>query len=118
MTALDPRLVRVESIGTRTFNAFWSGHDDAGKPVGGFGPVTQPAYPPSPRGERLAAERKRGMVGLMRAAAALGLTAENLSGVERGRYVFVDEQDWDRAEAALFEAIGKLALGEGEEDRS
>lgn len=95
------RIESVEPIGTKTVNAFWDGHDEHGKHVGGFGPIERPEYPPNPHGEALARLRKASAIGLSTAARLLALTPEQLSGIERGRYRFAEEAEWEKAATIL-----------------
>lgn len=55
--------------------------------------VSLPTWPHSPLGEQLRGWRRVWGVGLREAAARAGLTAEQLSGLERGRYDLSPE-DW------------------------
>jgi hypothetical protein len=100
---LDPRLFRVEPVGTVSANAFWDGHDEQGNHVGGFGPVERHQYPHSPRGDNLREMRVASRVTLREAADALGLRAEELSGLEHGRYCFADASAWESAMVTIIE---------------
>ena len=63
------------------------------------GPVRRSAYPPSPNGEWLRAERVRRELGLRACAALLGIPPVELSGIERGSMV---PDNWGE----LFEKLG------------
>lgn len=69
--------------------------------VGGLEVVTLPVYPPSPHGAEL--RQLRTLLGLSigEAARALGVSAVELSDLERGRRVPVDPSDWKPARAVL-----------------
>ena len=55
-----------------------------------------PVYPDSPRGAKLRAIRLNARLGLNDAAERLGVTAVELSAVERGAAI-LDEDDWKSA---------------------
>jgi hypothetical protein len=82
----------------RNVTGFWDGRDpQTGEDIGGYGTIQMPEYPPSKRGEALRAARVNGSVSLRVMALAMCLPAENYSGLERGKYEFIDESEWDRA---------------------
>lgn len=60
-------------------------------------------YPPSPRGERLMLRRVGLELSLRDAAAALGISAQQLADLENGRAVLESDAEWDRAEQVLRE---------------
>ncbi len=93
------QIKKVAPIGTRTGVAFVNRGDGRG----GAEMVTSDVYPPDPRGDVLRKARvsAKPFVRLGSGAARLGLTAEQLSGLEHGRYAFVDEDDWQRAADVL-----------------
>lgn len=88
------RIIKVKPTGTR--KAF--GHIHYTSRPHEWGEFEMPTYPPSPMGERLRDERQRRDFGLRETARALGLRAEQVSGLEHGRYT-VD--DWDALFAML-----------------
>jgi hypothetical protein len=59
--------------------------------------VTEPTYPENPQGDNLRRTRVAMSKGLREVSRALGISAENLSGLEHARYTFADPTDWDRA---------------------
>lgn len=90
------RLRKVAPIGTRLTSAFVSREDGCG----GLEEVVMPEYPDDGgAGERFRARRVAAGLLLRQAAAKLGLTAEEVSGLEFGRYV--PEGGWDALYAAL-----------------
>ncbi len=93
MTERRFAVVEVAATGTETSNAFVmrSGGDCK------FQPLTEPTYPPHPEGEAFRAQRVHYGWSLRRAAEALGLSPLQVSGLEFGRYTFVDPNDWNEA---------------------
>ena len=84
---------KVDPIGERTGRALV-------KPASGpcvFRDVTEPVYPPSPRGENLRRTRVAMIKSQRDVSRALGISVEQLSGLENARYTFGDPADWDRA---------------------
>lgn len=59
--------------------------------------ITTPVYPPSPQGEDLRRARVVYGLSLREVATALQLSAEQVNGLERGRYAFDNGDDWARA---------------------
>jgi hypothetical protein len=95
------QIKKVEPIGKRKGGAFVSRTNG----TGGYEILEFNVYPDAPGGEALRAARVdrelRHHVTLRIGAARLGLTAEQLSGIEHGRYTFVDPADFDRAAEVL-----------------
>lgn len=95
--------IAVTPIHHRRSMAFVSRRDD-GAPDGlrcGIEPIDQPVYPPSPEGEKLRKERQRAGLGLGEGARALGLSAMEMSQLERGSRRFELAYDWIRAREVL-----------------
>lgn len=67
----------------------------------GLQPIGVPEYPPHPRGRALRDLRVDLGLGLRQATAMLGLTAVELSALERGASTLEPAAEWDRAEAVL-----------------
>lgn len=102
---INPRLLRVSPVGTRSATGFWDGRDPkTGQSIGGFGTREMPNYPDSPRGKVLGEKRRARMLGLRDCARIAGLTAEEFSGLEHGRYTFADETEWER----VIDAMGEM----------
>lgn len=95
---------KVEPIGKRKGGAFVSRSDG----TSGYDILEFNVYPDAPGGEMLRSARVnrelRHHVTLRSGAARLGLTAEQLSGLEHGRYTFADSADFERAAAILMAA--------------
>lgn len=89
-------VIKVSPIGTRRAGGFQH-HTD--------GSVTtewdEPVYQPHPQGKALRDERVAAKMGLRAASTLLGLSPEIVSGLEHGRYTFVDADDWDIALDAI-----------------
>lgn len=96
----------VEPIGKRKSWAFVTLE---GGRRGGMREVELSVYSPSPRGEELRQARagagRRGG-GLVKCSRALGITAEQLSGLESGRYTLSDA-DWEVALRVAREKAGE-----------
>lgn len=94
------QLKKVEPTGVREGLAFV--HRSGG---GGCGPevITSDTYPESPGGDLLREARKAAPVftSLGDGARRLGLRAEQLSGLEHGRYTFADPVDFETAAKIL-----------------
>lgn len=82
-------LIRMEPVGYTTALGHYTGKDGIAHDL----PVSLPTWPHSPHGEELRNLRRACSVGLREAAKRAGLTAEQLSGLERGRYDLSPE-DW------------------------
>jgi hypothetical protein len=96
-----PRLEAIAPIGTRPVTGFWNGHDPKTGRKLGYETRDVPAYPEHPRGQALAKLRRDHSISLGNAARLLALTPEQLSGLEHGRYRFIDESEWDKAKTIL-----------------
>ncbi len=83
-------VVPVERIGSRKMLAFVE-YDDPSK--SGLHEVVLPVYPDSPGGRELRALRLRLGLGLRKCASLLGITAVELSGLERGSHI--PASGWD-----------------------
>jgi len=108
MAKLDPRLVPVEPIGSYTANCFYDGPSGSG-----FGPREFPRYPDHPEADALARRRKDLGLGLGKASDRLGMSAENLSGLEHGRYTPKDAAGWLDLEALLLQPSAREEADRG-----
>lgn len=93
------QIKKVTPVGTRTGGAFVN----RGFQQGGFETITTNVYPSSRGGDLLREARKASptFVTLRMGAARLGMTAEQLSGLEHGRYAFDDPVDFETAAEIL-----------------
>ncbi len=91
----------VPSLGKRETHAFVDWHDKTtGEMRGDFRPVSVDVYPTSPCGEALRHLRVLAGLGLRETAAMLGLSAVDLSALERGSATLTDAEWVD-----VFQAI-------------
>ena len=86
------QLIPVPSTIKRDTPMFVDWVDEAGNMQGAFRVLPVDVYPPSPCGEALRHIRVMGGFGLRQAATLLGLTALELSGLERGSTTLSSEE--------------------------
>lgn len=91
------KIIPVSPTGTRQSLAFV-----CGVRTGGLREVTEPVYPPSPRGAALRELRARegAHVTLGEAARLMGVRPSELSSLELGRAT-LSAEDWDEAERLI-----------------
>ena len=89
------KLIRVAPIGDRPIAGLVTRESGCGIEW-----WREPVYPPHPRGAQLRDARMEPYRSLRDAARLTGLTAENISGLENGRYALGDD-DWTRLLALL-----------------
>lgn len=89
-------------VGKRGTWAFVDRRDGSGSYGlrGSFEQITLNDYAPSPNGERLRTARAHADLSLGDTARALGLTSQQVSGLECGRYDLSDD-DWQRVMDAI-----------------
>jgi hypothetical protein len=83
-----PKIIRVQPIGTRKAAGFVC--------PGGFREWDEPVYPPSSHADEVRDARLEGDRNLRQGARLLGITAEQMSGLEFGRYTFATEVEWQQ----------------------
>lgn len=83
------KLKEVASIGVTVSPGFACGGKD-----GGFRMLQMPEYPPHPEGEMLRDLRVSFQIGLREAADAMGVSATDLSALERGSKAAEDTAGW------------------------
>ncbi|HEY3499500.1 MAG TPA: helix-turn-helix transcriptional regulator [Polyangiaceae bacterium] len=96
-------ITEVPPTGTREVVGFWDGRDEHDNPIGGYGPVKLPEYPPHPKGEALRKLRVDARVAQRELAKRLGVDALVIYGLENGRHT-TDDEGWE----ALARAVKEL----------
>ncbi|HEY3498026.1 MAG TPA: helix-turn-helix transcriptional regulator [Polyangiaceae bacterium] len=86
-------ITEVPPIGTREVVGFWDGRDEHDNPIGGYGPVKLPEYPPHPKGKALRALRVGSGVSARVLANHVGVKASVIYGLENGRHT-TDDEGW------------------------